>query len=391
MNATLETAKATSHERKSTIKYDTTQCVEDYMRKAILSGLYPQNSFLPPQRQLAKELGAGHWTVRMALDHLAEAGLLESSRGRGTRVLPAKERTVKTKVAFIHTHADELSRRKIEPYRISRGITRRLQALGYPISEFDIVNDIASKEFSESSVQPLIMKELPAATEFCDAFIFIEANHPSVGEFAVNLERQKIPVVIANMETNLPVSATCIDHEAISFHAVETLASFGHHRIGFLSTNPSICFYGKALEGYQKGIAARNLPSEESLISFCDYSSSLYAYHACKKLLQQPNPPTAIVAARDCHASGACHAITEAGIEVGRDISVIGFDDVSWDGPEQILTTYKEPCDALGAKAVDILIDRIHNGWKPPEQRILDAPLILRRTVGPPGGNGTAI
>ena len=107
------------------------QSVIDIIRESIISGRYAPNSFLPPQRILAKELNVGQWLVRMALEQLTKEGLLESSRGRGTRVLPQQERFNKIKIAFVHGFAHGSNGQMPELYKIREGITHRLQEHGY--------------------------------------------------------------------------------------------------------------------------------------------------------------------------------------------------------------------------------------------------------------------
>jgi DNA-binding LacI/PurR family transcriptional regulator len=108
---------------------------------------------------------------------------------------------------------------------------------------------------------------------------------------------------------------------------------------------------------------------------------------AARKLLKGKHRPTAIVAGRDLHAEGICRLAGELGLVIGRDLSVVGFDDVSWTQEVPFLTTFREPCYELGAVAADMLIDRMTGGWRAPEQREIPAPLILRRSAGtPPDG-----
>lgn len=362
----------------------TAQYAVDCIRERIFSGQYAPNSFLPSQRKLAGELGVGHWGVRMALEKLAQAGLVESIRSQGTRVLPAEERAVQAPVAFFHTPV-KVWRDTMEPVHIRDGVLQRLQATGHPC--IDIAHHCRDMRLQFRNCLDMrtgVLDDLTAMTKGCGGFIFLEASGP-IAEVILDLERRRVPVVVANLEeSGLPVSGTCLDHTGVSVRAVEMLISFGHRRIAYLGVSPSSYFYGKALEGYRQSMEAVSLPVDESLIVFCESSSSLLAYRACKSLITQADPPTAIVAARDVIASGACHAIEEAGLKVGRDISVIGFDDVSWGRPEEdFLTTFREPCTEMGSVAVDMLLDRIQNGWQPPKQRLLDAPLVLRRSVGP--------
>ena len=58
-----------------------------------------------------------------------------------------------------------------------------------------------------------------------------------------------------------------------------------------------------------------------------------------------------------------------------------GYDDLGWPQEKPFLTTFREPAYEMGQAAVDMVIDRLRNGWRPPERREFDAPLILRRSV----------
>ena len=356
------------------------QWVAGRLREDIASGMYPPNSFLPSQRSLAELLGVPRRVVRIAFEQLKVSGLIEPSRGRGTRVLPKGERTVRQQIAYIH--APIRSWNGLESHHIRDGILRRLQQLDYDCTEVIIYNKNAVP-VHEVGGQVTTINELPDLLKKFSAFIFHEASL-LVADLITDFVSREMPVVVANLEIDMDVSATLIDHESVSMNAVETLASFGHKHIAYLGTNPCQAFYGMALNGFRKGMQAANLDVDETLITLCEKSSSLAAYKAALPLVQCSDPPTAIVAARDSIAAGVCQAIREAGLEVGRDISVIGFDDVSWDGPEPFLTTFHEPCTEMGAIAVDMLMDRIQNVELPVEQRVLDAPLILRRSVGLP-------
>jgi LacI family transcriptional regulator len=233
------------------------------------------------------------------------------------------------------------------------------------------------------TARPVIIDQLPEVLKEYSAFIFHEAS-PVMATVISELVNNNVPVVVANLEIDLNVSATCVDHSGISMKAVETVASFGHKRIAYVGRNPEHVFYGKFLDGFRKGMLAVNLNIDNDLIALCGNINLLDAYRATLPLLRRSDTPTAIVAARDFIAAGVCEAIREAGLEVGRDISVIGFDDVSWDGPEPFLTTFHEPCTEMGSEAVDMLLDRITDPLLPTEQRVLDAPLLLRRSVGLP-------
>lgn len=181
----------------------------------------------------------------------------------------------------------------------------------------------------------------------------------------------------------MDVPATWVDHRQATLQAVNMLVGFGHQRIALLSRPPEVYFYGKAREGYLAGLKEAAIEPDNALIALCEKTDALSAYLATRRFLQLPQPPTGIVAARDVLAEGACKAIEETGLAVGRDISVIGFDDHSWPQDPPSLTTFREPCYEMGKVAAEMLMDKIVHGCGPVEQRCIESPLILRRSAGP--------
>ena len=333
------------------------------VRRRVAAGKYPPHSYLPSERELAQELSVGRNTVSAALTTLTQEGYVLKTSGRGTRVLPHQERLSRKAVGVVHSLS---ATPPAEPLRVMAGIQDAFSRFGYRY-------ELASRrERSESA---------DALQEHYGGLIFVE----TVGyeEDILELERRRIPLVVANMEVDLDVTATWVDHRKATCQAVKALVGFGHRRIAFLGRDHGWLFYGKAREGYLAGLKEAGIAPDGSLVAVCEDTDPLSAYLATKALLEVPEAPTAIVAARDILAQGACRAATEAGFVVGRDVSIIGFDDISWRQAEPFLTTFQEPCRELGTVAAELLVERIVNGWRPPEKREMEAPLVLRRSAGP--------
>jgi DNA-binding LacI/PurR family transcriptional regulator len=72
------------------------------------------------------------------------------------------------------------------------------------------------------------------------------------------------------------------------------------------------------------------------------------------------------------------------GLSVGVDVSLVGYDDVSSLPDRYPLTTFREPCYEMGAKAVEILLDRIANGPRDAvERHCFNAEVVMRQSAGP--------
>lgn len=337
------------------------------IRRRIVSGFYLPDTYLPAERLLAREYGTSRTTISAVLGTLAEEGFVEQTRGRGSRILSPSKRLASCPIAIIHYSGP---RKDIWPesVRILHGAQDVLGKLDYP-----------HKPFLEADTDVEKMVETLAG-EYSGVLMIETFEREAL---ALALEARCVPLVVANLEVDLNVSATRVDHGAIMREAVRTLTGLGHRRIAFLSRPPTRSFHGKACAGYVAGLADANLEVDRELIGVCEGPSALSAYFTAVNLLKLADAPTAFVAARDVFAEGICRAVEETGMTVGREVSVIGFDDISWPTDEPFLTTFREPCREMGAVAAEMLIDRIANGPRLPEKRILPAEFLLRLSAGP--------
>lgn len=140
---------------------------------------------------------------------------------------------------------------------------------------------------------------------------------------------------------------------------MEYLISLGHRRIGFISGRPDLQSAIRRQQGYEDGLRQANIPLDPDLIQPGDYTRKM-AYDCAKKLLNLPNPPTAIFAANDQSAIGVIEAAAEAGVRIPEDLSLVGFDNIPETAFTQPpLTTVNQFIEELGYMAAKILVDLI--------------------------------
>ena len=103
-----------------------------------------------------------------------------------------------------------------------------------------------------------------------------------------------------------------------------------------------------------------------------------------RALLQSERPPTAVLCATDRMAVGALHAIASAGLRAGRDVSVIGYDDLPMAGyTDPPLTTFEQPIARMAQRMVEMLLALL-DGADPSQLREVWTPrLIARQSDGP--------
>ena len=102
-----------------------------------------------------------------------------------------------------------------------------------------------------------------------------------------------------------------------------------------------------------------------------------------RKLLKQQSPPTAVFAASDTHAIGVLDVALENGIQIPKDLSVIGYDNIR-DSAYNDLTTVDQNLFDSGAKGAQMLLDLLGNRVEHPCKQLVSLNLLERKTTAPP-------
>jgi LacI family transcriptional regulator len=143
----------------------------------------------------------------------------------------------------------------------------------------------------------------------------------------VDLFNADIPCVTTDTPWN-KIPLVYSDNIQSSIDAVKYLHSLNHTRIAHIA-GPQASIAGRErLIGYRQGMMDENLPYDPDMIAYANEYNTAAGYEAMKTLLSHPNPPTAVYVMCDLSAVGAIQAIRDSGMRAGRDISVMGFDDI---------------------------------------------------------------
>jgi LacI family transcriptional regulator len=162
------------------------------------------------------------------------------------------------------------------------------------------------------------------------------------------------------------------------YEATRYLIELGHKKIAFITGFMAIHSARERLAGYQAALQEAGLAVDERLIVEGDFQVN-GGYKAAQRLLELSPRPTAIFASNDVSAFGAMDALRHAGLNVPKDMSVIGFDDVpqaSTIYPK--LTTVRQPLGEMGHLAVKLLLEQINHSETNPKQITLETSLIIR-------------
>jgi DNA-binding LacI/PurR family transcriptional regulator len=143
------------------------------------------------------------------------------------------------------------------------------------------------------------------------------------------LTRRNIPTVFMDTGKSGPHSANIrIDYAQGIHEAMQHLFAFNHRRIAFIAGPMNLESARMRRDAYLSGLKSRGL-SDQSMIEKGDHRIEGGAM-AMRSLLKLPQRPTAVISSNDLTAIGALGAILHAGLRVPEDISLIGFDDISF-------------------------------------------------------------
>lgn len=190
-----------------------------------------------------------------------------------------------------------------------------------------------------------------------------------------------VPMVVALREIrNSPLDQVRIDYEAGVGAAIDHLVSLGHRQIGWIGAGLATETSRTGINVYRARMRHHGLDVPAALVQPCPTSREA-GYHAMKTLIEKAPGMTGVVCFSDLLASGAIRAMADADLVPGRDISVVGFDDLdeaSYMVPP--LTTVRIDQPFLGEAAGRLLLNRIKDNTMPRQVVTIPSQLIVRGT-----------
>lgn len=166
---------------------------------------------------------------------------------------------------------------------------------------------------------------------------------------------------------------------------VEHLTSLGHQRIAIISGPTRTSQNAEdRLEGFRQALTQKGLALPPDYVVEGNYLKESGA-QAMQKLLSLSNRPTAVFASNDLMAMGAWDVLIQNGIQVGSELSLVGFDDIPEAGSNPYsLTTIRQDYRNISLEATEVLIAKIKSfdDWKP-RQILIPTHLVVRNSTGP--------
>lgn len=197
------------------------------------------------------------------------------------------------------------------------------------------------------------------------------------------LRRAGVPLAFLNGYVD-GLDAPCVSTDDLEAtrQAVAHLASLGHHRIGCLTGPARYVTSQRRVRGFLQEVSSARCAEPDDLIVQTWWSVE-GGDVAMRALLERG--VTAVVCGNDLMALGAIRAVRAHGLDVPRDISVIGYDDsplLAFTDPP--LTTVRQDVGRMSRHAVSALLDEINGVRHPRRELLFHAELVVRNSTGRP-------
>jgi DNA-binding LacI/PurR family transcriptional regulator len=191
-----------------------------------------------------------------------------------------------------------------------------------------------------------------------------------------------IPIVVLNREVDSQGVLNIIaEEEQGAFQAVSYLIEQGHVRIAMIEGRAGFKSAQSRKEGFIRAMNKHSIPVNEAYIKpgMYDLESGL---KGMQQLLELIEPPTAVFCSNDETALGAMKAVTEKGMQVPVDISIVGFDDTVFSAfITPALTTVRRPIELIAREGAMRLIKGIEQKRLDTESVYLKTELMIRQSV----------
>ncbi|TDD54931.1 LacI family transcriptional regulator [Kribbella antibiotica] len=226
---------------------------------------------------------------------------------------------------------------------------------------------------SEADYVDLLLQQQVSGVVFAGGF-YSQADAPHAHYELI--QERKLPTVLVNAAVDhLGFPQVSSDDHVAAEMAIGHLRTLGHQRIGMV-LGPR-----DHIPSRRKLDAFLNLEGDPKLVEHTMFS--LEGGHAAATRLVAAGV-TGIVCASDILALGAIRAVRRAGLDVPKDVSVIGYDDSAMmNCTDPPLTTVRQPIDAMGRAAVEMLMALIERAAVATDELLFEPELVVRASTAP--------
>lgn len=275
-------------------------------------------------------------------------------------------------------------------------IVRGIQSGLHPTNYLPLLMDAQTQRKLFDSYLKMILERRAEGLIVIASWIFEETN------LLADIEKNHVPIIIVGRDlTSRRISSVYVDNEAGGALAMHHLYELGHRKIAVIRGPEELFDSEPRWAGTQRVAADAGIQFDPRVViqlpalvnSISGFEGGL---RCAQQILQSGCAFTAVLAFDDMTALGVVRGLSEAGLKVPEDCSVLGFDDVL---PAEVstpgITTIRQPLKEMGLQAVDWALqalDAREHGIKVMPQLLKTTPQLVIRmsTSGPPKPRGNA-
>ncbi|GHB64093.1 transcriptional regulator [Psychrosphaera saromensis] len=197
----------------------------------------------------------------------------------------------------------------------------------------------------------------------CDALILhVEAVSD---EYLIKLNKGKVPIVLINrFIEEMADSCITLDNALGGYLMTKSILEKGHTEIAYISGPKWKSDSNERIKGHKKALQEYNLPFNEQLMYQGDFTQS-GGCEGISSLLEVGRPFTVLICGNDEMASGALATARQKGLDVPKDLSIVGFDNVIYASLLfPTLTTIDYPIRDMGHMAARLVLKNIYGQKK---------------------------
>ena len=344
---------------------------------AITSGEYQHGQRLPSEADLVRSFKASRPTVIRALRELQQSGLIERRVGSGSYVKADHTSRGHTFGLLI----PELGQTEIfEP--ICRGMAEAQQGQQHVLLWGSSLGDSVKTEAQVASLCRQFVAKRVSGLFFAPLELTPQkdAINRSIAEI---FDREGIPIILLDRDlVSYPVRSQYdlvgIDNRRAGYTITSHLLRCGCRRVLFLGRPSSAPTVDARIAGYREALTDAGLEIEPGCVCRLDPQDTPGIADVLQRLR-----PDGFVCANDFTAAHLLKTLEELNVKVPDDISMAGIDDVKYASLLSVpLTTIHQPCDDMGATAINAMMERVRKPLLPARDIFLNFRLVIRESCG---------
>lgn len=167
-------------------------------------------------------------------------------------------------------------------------------------------------------------------------------------------------VILDNWFSGKNLDCVLMDNMDGMVQAVKYACQKGHRKIGFVKSKTKLSNFVERFEGYKMGLRKTGITYQPKYVYETQCSSERACHDMLELLKEEKEWPSLLIVSNDVMAIGIMNAFRQAGYKVGKDISIIGFDNMPIDAYlEPPLTSVNIQNERIGQIAVNRLVRMI--------------------------------